>query len=83
MVALGRGGFQVKAAGAHELICGYACGLAKDVEDGSVMSPVVPMPGAVIEQGIIALQGTLGATGCARELGGVMQRSKGGRRPGE
>lgn len=76
VVVLGKGGFQVKAADAHELIYGYACGLdmtrrdlqliardkgrpwdlGKDVEDGSVISPVVPMPGVVIEQGAIALQ---------------------------
>ena len=76
VVVLGKGGFQVKAADAHELVYGYACGLdmtrrdlqliardkgrpwdmGKDVEDGSVISPVVPMPGVVIDQGAIALQ---------------------------
>jgi len=75
VVVIGQPGFQVKAADAHALIYGYACGLdmtrrdlqlvardkgrpwdlGKDIEQGSVVSPVVPMPGRVIAQGELAL----------------------------
>jgi fumarylpyruvate hydrolase len=75
VVLIGKPGFRVKAADAHELIHGYACGLdmtrrdlqlearekgrpwdlGKDVEGSSVCSEIVAMPGAVVEQGEIAL----------------------------
>jgi fumarylpyruvate hydrolase len=75
VVVIGKPGFRVAEADAHELIYGYACGLdmtrrdlqlvardkgrpwdlGKDIEDGSVISEVVPMPGMVIERGEIAL----------------------------
>jgi fumarylpyruvate hydrolase len=75
VVVIGKPGFRVAEADAHELIYGYACGLdmtrrdlqlvardkgrpwdlGKDIEDGSVISEVVPMPGVVIERGEIAL----------------------------
>jgi fumarylpyruvate hydrolase len=75
VVVIGKAGFEVKAADAHELIFGYACGLdmtrrdlqlaardkgrpwdlGKDIEQGSVVSPVVEMPGRVITEGELAL----------------------------
>lgn len=75
VVVIGKAGFRVAEADAHELIYGYACGLdmtrrdlqlvardkgrpwdlGKDIEDGSVISEVAPMPGVVIERGEIAL----------------------------
>jgi fumarylpyruvate hydrolase len=75
VVVIGKAGFEVKAADAHELIFGYACGLdmtrrdlqlaardkgrpwdlGKDIEQGSVVSPVVEMPGHVITAGELAL----------------------------
>ena len=75
VVVIGKPGFRVAEADAHELIYGYACGLdmtrrdlqlvardkgrpwdlGKDIEQGSVISEVVPMPGVVIERGEIAL----------------------------
>jgi fumarylpyruvate hydrolase len=75
VVVIGRPGFRVAAADAHELIYGYACGLdmtrrdlqlvarekgrpwdlGKDIEQGSVVSEVVPMPGVVIERGELVL----------------------------
>jgi fumarylpyruvate hydrolase len=75
VLVIGKAGFRVPAAQAHELIYGYACGLdmtrrdlqliardkgrpwdlGKDIEEGSVSSEVVPMPGVVIEQGEIGL----------------------------
>jgi fumarylpyruvate hydrolase len=75
VVAIGKPGFRVPAADAHQLIYGYACGLdmtrrdlqlifrdkgrpwdlGKDVEESSVVSEIVPMPGVVIEQGELAL----------------------------
>ena len=75
VVAIGRTGFRVRAADAHELIYGYACGLdmtrrdlqltareqgrpwdlGKDVEESSVVSRIVPMPGVVLERGALAM----------------------------
>jgi fumarylpyruvate hydrolase len=75
VLVIGKPGFEVAAADAHELIFGYACGLdmtrrdlqlaardqgrpwdlGKDIEQGSVISPVVPMPGHVVEAGELAL----------------------------
>ena len=75
VVAIGKPGFRVPAADAHQLIYGYACGLdmtrrdlqlvardkgrpwdlGKDVEESSVVSEIVPLPGVVIEQGVLAL----------------------------
>lgn len=75
VVVIGKPGFRVSPADAHEIVYGYACGLdmtrrdlqlaardkgrpwdlGKDVEDSSVCSEVVPMPGVVLEQGQIAL----------------------------
>lgn len=75
VVVVGKPGFKVPAAQAHELIYGYACGLdmtrrdlqliardkgrpwdlGKDVEQSSVCSEVVPMPGVVLERGAIEL----------------------------
>lgn len=75
VVAIGRAGFRVPAARAHELVFGYAAGLdmtrrdlqlvardkgrpwdlGKDIEQGSVCSEIVPMPGTVIERGAIEL----------------------------
>jgi fumarylpyruvate hydrolase len=75
VLAIGKAGFQVPAAQAHELIYGYACGLdmtrrdlqlaardngrpwdlGKDIEHGSVVSEIVPMPGTVLQQGELAL----------------------------
>ncbi len=76
VLAIGKAGFRVGEATAHELIYGYAAGLdmtrrdlqliardkgrpwdtGKDIEQGSVCSEIVPMPGVVIERGAIALQ---------------------------
>lgn len=75
VVVIGKPGFEVQSADAHELIFGYACGLdmtrrdlqlaardkgrpwdlGKDIEQGSVVSPVVELPGQVITHGDIAL----------------------------
>jgi fumarylpyruvate hydrolase len=75
VLVIGKAGFRVSEANAHEHIYGYACGLdmtrrdlqlvarekgrpwdlGKDIEDGSVVSEVVPMQGQVIEQGELAL----------------------------
>jgi fumarylpyruvate hydrolase len=75
VVVIGKPGFRVPAAQAHELIYGYACGLdmtrrdlqlvardkgrpwdlGKDVEQSSVCSEVLPLPGVVLERGAIAL----------------------------
>jgi len=75
VVAIGKAGFRVDAAAAHELVYGYACGLdmtrrdlqlvareqgrpwdlGKDVEESSVVSEIVPMPGAVLDRGALAL----------------------------
>ena len=75
VVVIGKPGFRVPAADAHQLICGYACSLdmtrrdlqlifrdegrpwdlGKDVEESSVVSEIVPMPGAVTTQGELAL----------------------------
>ena len=76
VVVVGKPGFRVAEADAHELIYGYACGLdmtrrdlqlvardkgrpwdlGKDIENGSVISEIVPMPGVVVERGEIALE---------------------------
>jgi len=76
VLAIGKSGFRVGEANAHELIYGYAAGLdmtrrdlqliardkgrpwdtGKDIEQGSVCSEIVPMPGVVIEKGAIALE---------------------------
>ena len=75
VLAIGKPGFRVAAADAHELVYGYACGLdmtrrdlqlaardkgrpwdlGKDVEQSSVVSEIVPMPGVVLERGTLAL----------------------------
>ncbi|HRN74572.1 fumarylacetoacetate hydrolase family protein [Ottowia sp.] len=75
VLVVGKPGFRVAAADAHELIYGYACGLdmtrrdlqlvarekgrpwdlGKDIEQGAVISEVVPMPGVVIEHGEVVL----------------------------
>ncbi len=75
VLVVGKPGFRVAAADAHELIYGYACGLdmtrrdlqlvarekgrpwdlGKDIEQGSVISEIVPMPGVVIEHGEVVL----------------------------
>ncbi|HSI57873.1 MAG TPA: fumarylacetoacetate hydrolase family protein [Ideonella sp.] len=75
VLAIGKPGFRVAEADAHELIYGYACGLdmtrrdlqlvardkgrpwdlGKDIEEGSVVSEIVPMPGQVLTQGELAL----------------------------
>ncbi len=76
VLAIGKAGFRVSEANAHELVYGYAAGLdmtrrdlqlvardkgrpwdlGKDIEQGSVCSEIVPMPGVVIENGAIALE---------------------------
>jgi fumarylpyruvate hydrolase len=76
VLAIGKAGFRVSEANAHELVYGYAAGLdmtrrdlqlvardkgrpwdtGKDIEQGSVCSEIVPMPGVVIESGAIALE---------------------------
>ncbi len=76
VLAIGRPGFRVPAAEAHDCIYGYACGLdmtrrdlqlaardkgrpwdlGKDIENGSVVSEIVPMPGVVLAQGALTLQ---------------------------
>lgn len=76
VVVIGKPGFRVAAADAHELIYGYACGLdmtrrdlqlvarekgrpwdlGKDIEQGSVISEIVPMPGMVLEHGEVVLK---------------------------
>jgi len=76
VLAVGKPGFRVPAADAHELVYGYACGLdmtrrdlqlvardkgrpwdlGKDIEQGSVVSEVVPMPGQVITKGALELR---------------------------
>jgi fumarylpyruvate hydrolase len=76
VVVIGKPGFRVAEADAHELIYGYACGLdmtrrdlqlvardkgrpwdlGKDIEHGSVVSEVVPMPGKIIERGALELR---------------------------
>ena len=75
VVAIGKAGFRVTPADAHELVYGYACGLdmtrrdlqlvareqgrpwdlGKDVEDSSVVSEIVPMPGVVLDRGALAM----------------------------
>ena len=75
VLAIGAPGFRVKAADAHTLVYGYACGLdmtrrdlqltardkgrpwdlGKDIEQGSVVSEIVPMQGSVLTQGELAL----------------------------
>jgi fumarylpyruvate hydrolase len=75
VVAIGRSGFRVDAADAHQLVYGYACGLdmtrrdlqliareqgrpwdlGKDVEESSVVSAIVPMPGKVLERGTLSM----------------------------
>jgi fumarylpyruvate hydrolase len=75
VLVIGKAGFRVAAADAHELVYGYACGLdmtrrdlqlaardkgrpwdlGKDVEQSSVVSEVVAMPGVVLERGALAL----------------------------
>ena len=75
VVAIGTAGFRVKAAAAHQLIYGYACGLdmtrrdlqlaardkgrpwdlGKDIEGGSVVAEIVPMQGAVLDQGELVM----------------------------
>jgi fumarylpyruvate hydrolase len=76
VLAIGKAGFRMNEANAHELVYGYAAGLdmtrrdlqlvardkgrpwdlGKDIEQGSVCSEIVPMPGVVIENGAIALE---------------------------
>ncbi len=64
VLAIGKAGFRVSEATAHELVYGYAAGLDMTRRDlqlvardkGSVCSKVVPMPGVVIENGAIALE---------------------------
>ena len=76
VLAIGKAGFRVSEAHAHELVYGYAAGLdmtrrdlqlvardkgrpwdtGKDIEQGSVCSEIVPMPGVVIDKGAIALE---------------------------
>jgi len=76
VLAIGKAGFRVSEADAHEWVYGYAAGLdmtrrdlqlvardkgrpwdtGKDIEQGSVCSEIVPMPGVVIERGAIALE---------------------------
>ena len=76
VLAIGKVGFRVSEANAHELVYGYAAGLdmtrrdlqlvardkgrpwdtGKDIEQGSVCSEIVPMPGVVIENSAIALE---------------------------
>ncbi|MFM2055150.1 MAG: hypothetical protein RL456_3187 [Pseudomonadota bacterium] len=76
VLVIGKAGFRVAEADAHELIWGYACGLdmtrrdlqlvlrdkgrpwdiAKDIEQGAVVTELVPMPGVVIGSGEIALE---------------------------
>jgi fumarylpyruvate hydrolase len=83
VVAVGKPGFRVRAADAHELVYGYACGLdmtrrdlqlgareqgrpwdlGKDVEQSSVVSEIVPMPGTVLDRGALALS----VNGAARQ----------------
>ncbi len=75
VVAIGKPGFRVGAANAHDVVFGYACGLdmtrrdlqlaardkgrpwdlGKDVEQSSVVSPIVPMPGVVLETGALSM----------------------------
>jgi fumarylpyruvate hydrolase len=75
VLAIGKAGFRVPAADAHELVYGYACGLdmtrrdlqllardkgrpwdlGKDVEQSSVCSEIVPMPGVVLARGALSL----------------------------
>lgn len=75
VACLGKGGRNVTADKALEMVYGYAAGLdmtrrdlqlvardkgrpwdlGKDIEQGSVCSEVVPMPGVVVESGEIAL----------------------------
>ncbi len=75
VVAIGKAGFRVDAANAHELVFGYACGLdmtrrdlqlaardkgrpwdlGKDVEQSSVVSPIVPMPGTILDKGALSM----------------------------
>ena len=75
VVAIGKPGFRVDAADAHQLVYGYACGLdmtrrdlqlvardqgrpwdlGKDVEESSVVSAIVPMPGKVLERGALSM----------------------------
>ncbi len=75
VLVIGKPGFRVAKADAHELIYGYACGLdmtrrdlqlaarekgrpwdlGKDIEQGAVISEIVPMPGVVIECGELVL----------------------------
>jgi fumarylpyruvate hydrolase len=76
VLAVGKPGFRVAAADAHEIVYGYACGLdmtrrdlqlaardkgrpwdlGKDIEDGAVVSEIVPMPGVVLTEGELALE---------------------------
>ena len=75
VLAIGKAGFRIDAAQAHEHIYGYACGLdmtrrdlqlvardkgrpwdlGKDVEQSSVASEIVPLPGVVLERGALTL----------------------------
>ncbi len=75
VVAIGKAGFRVDTANAHELVFGYACGLdmtrrdlqlaardkgrpwdlGKDVEQSSVVSPIVPMPGTILDKGALSM----------------------------
>jgi fumarylpyruvate hydrolase len=75
VVAIGKPGFRVAEADAHDLVYGYACGLdmtrrdlqllaraqgrpwdlGKDVEESSIVSEIVPMPGTVLEHGELAM----------------------------
>ena len=75
VLAIGKSGFRVSQADAHNLIYGYACGLdmtrrdlqliardkgrpwdsGKDIEQGSVVCEIVPMPETVLSQGELAM----------------------------
>jgi len=88
VLAIGKSGFRVSEAQAHELVYGYAAGLdmtrrdlqlvardkgrpwdtGKDIEQGSVCSEIVPMPGQIIDSGAIALE-VNGATQQSSDIG--------------
>jgi fumarylpyruvate hydrolase len=75
VVAIGKPGFRLTEAKAHEVIYGYACGLdmtrrdlqlvardkgrpwdlGKDVENSSVVSEIVPMPGKALTSGALEM----------------------------
>lgn len=75
VVAIGKAGWRVSQADAHELVYGYACGLdmtrrdlqlvardkgrpwdlGKNFEQAAVCSEIVPMPGVVLDAGVITL----------------------------